>query len=119
MRLWFLVSGSAGGCGTAGAFFGIALGASLTLWSRLLHAQGVTEPPQSGSLPVEPPASELAPASTDPTSMIFGDVETVTVEAERTPFDSRDVIGSVTIVGKDQIKNESVNEPLDLLRRLP
>jgi iron complex outermembrane receptor protein len=119
MRLWFLVSGSAGGCGTAGAFFGIALGASLTLWSRLLHAQGVTEPPQSGSLPVEPPASELAPASTDPTSMIFGDIETVTVEAERTPFDSRDVIGSVTIVGKDQIKNESVNEPLDLIRRLP
>jgi iron complex outermembrane receptor protein len=51
--------------------------------------------------------------------MTFGDLETVTVDAERTPFDSRDVIGSVTIVGKDQIKNESVNEPLDLLRRLP
>ena len=41
----------------------------------------------------------------------------MTVEVEREPFGSRDVIGSVTIVGRDQLRNESVNEPLDLLRR--
>lgn len=57
--------------------------------------------------------------SADGTTMLLGDVETVTVDAERAPFGSRNLIGSVTVVGADQIKNESVNEPLDLLRKLP
>jgi iron complex outermembrane receptor protein len=84
------------------------------------------------SLPAVAPAQDARAVSTptaaatatsapdgDPTSMMLGDIETVTVEAERQPFDSGDVIGSVTIVGASQIANESVNEPLDLLRKLP
>lgn len=59
------------------------------------------------------------PAADDSTAITFGPLETVTVEAERSPFSSRELIGSVTIVGREQLRNESVNEPLDLLRRLP
>jgi iron complex outermembrane recepter protein len=83
-----------------------------------------SEPPETLQ-PLEPEShsnvrpSQLPTATIDPTSMTFGELETVTIDAERAPFGSRDVIGSVTIIGKDQIANESINEPLDLLRRLP
>lgn len=113
----------------------VALAASLTLWSHLLHAQVAVLPSSDGSAASDAsaapptaakvgaagalPPSELETRGAVTSSGTFDELETVTVEAERSPFGSRDVLGSVTVLGGDQIRHESTNEPLDLLRRLP
>jgi iron complex outermembrane receptor protein len=137
MQPWFLRGRRADISRGAGApLCGVALCLALALRHGLGHAQATARPvpspgalsgsgaPEAASSPVpgspgDPTPTELAAGSGDPTSMTFGDIETVTVDTERAPFESRDIIGSVTIIGKDQIANESVNEPLDLLRKLP
>jgi iron complex outermembrane recepter protein len=90
----------------------------LGLSATSLPAVAPAQDPSAASKPTPAAPATLAPEG-DPTSMTLGEIDTVTVETERQPFDSRDVIGSVTIVGASQIANESVNEPLDLLRKLP
>ena len=136
MRLWLLACPRAEYSRVGPPSRGIALCLALALRHGLAHAQAPAEPTPSPGMPPASSAPEVLPshdstsgadaapanlaaASSDPTSMTFGEIETVTVDADRAPFESRDVIGSVTIIGKDQIANESVNEPLDLLRKLP
>ena len=84
------------------------------------------------------PASASAPASTDtpavqarasaPPGGVPADapgvdtaftVGEVVVRGKRRHPQGRDLPGSVDIVGADQIRNESVDEPLELLRRVP
>jgi iron complex outermembrane recepter protein len=69
----------------------------------------------------DPALVESSKASSPPTSsdtaLTIGEI---TVRGRRRGHPhSKDVAASVTIVGQDQIKNESVTEPLGLLRRVP
>lgn len=94
------------------------------VWSFIMGVWAASVPAVAGAQALapsvtEPPVPAPSSSGSDPTSMTLGEIDTVTVEAERQPFDSRDVIGSVTVIGASQIANESVNEPLDLLRKLP
>lgn len=99
----------------------VAVEVSVTCAPRSASAQTQPAPMQPAPTPppVEPAPEPVAEAEADPSLMLLGEIDSVTVYAERQPFDSRDVIGSVTIVSASQIAEESVNEPLDLLRKLP
>lgn len=85
------------------------------IWAPYLSAQPAT--PQTTA----PPEPEGAPTPV-PTDAADADDAPPTVEIRgqrRRRLQAREVLTSVSIVRQEEIRNESVNEPLDLLRRVP
>ncbi len=99
----------------------LAQGAALLLLAGAgaVQAQPATLTPEPPPPSPAPPAAVPEADAAAPPDTVFTVGEIVARGTRRRQLSSRDLPGSVDVVGADQIRNESVDEPLELLRRVP